>query len=386
MPIDTTIFGLRFGSSGELMPTQEDLKAFLKSPKMRGGREQRGHDTDRYSELLQNLRSFDQRWREKEDSPGLREAMFYFVLDHSCFVNSALKSAVEQYQYHLHALTTLDFKKPTAFITAAEEEMSSLNPKKKEDAAKLSRLRVMVEDRSRMIEALRKHRDTLTGELSHIAQYVRDNLVKIEKLCETAIVVLVNVQIGGREEGRMIAEVREHFEEHLRDYRQHGPIPREYLENVRNTLEGLTKEISRFFREDVYALAGLYEAIHDHAQKAARELDALLAQSKNKKEKGAEDDAGLYVRGEGVLVSLVSDFRFELKTAESPADSTSKDLLREKRRDMLERLFDLLQKERRARSDRRSSAERRRSRDPRFKGPEQRTGKERRTGKSRRTR
>jgi len=91
-----------------------------------------------------------------------------------------------------------------------------------------------------------------------------------------------------------------------------------------------------------------------------------------------------YVRIEDVLVSLVSDHRFELKTATSAADPNRKDLLLERRKEMLDRLFDLLQQERRARSDRRTSADRRRSRDPRFKGPEQRAGKERRTGKSRR--
>jgi hypothetical protein len=384
MTVDKTIFGLRFGSSGELLPTQEDLKAFLRSPKKRGEREQHGHATALYGELLLNFRAYEQGRNVPSATPDFREKMFYFVLGHSCFVNPALKSVVEQYLYHLHALTALDFKKPTAFITAAEEEMNRLNPGKKEDAAKLARLGVMAEDRRRTLEALKKRRDALTGELSHIARYVRDNLVKIEKLCETAIVVLVNVQIGGREEGRVIEEVREQFKEQLRDYRRHGPIPRQYLETVRNDLEDLSKEISRFFREDVYALAGLYEAIHDHAQKTARELEVLLAQTGNKKDKGAENDTVPYVRIEDVLVSLVSDHRFELKTATSAADPNRKDLLLERRKEMLDRLFDLLQQERRARSDRRTSADRRRSRDPRFKGPEQRAGKERRTGKSRR--
>ena len=384
MTLDKSIFGLRFGSTAEISPSQEELDAFLRSPKKRGRKELHRHDTASYGELLQRLRTFEQRLQGSEATPDYQERMFYFVLRHSCFIDPALKSAVEHYKYHVHALASLDFKKPTAFITAAEEEMRRLNPKRKEDAAKLSRLRVMVEDRRRTLEALQKQRHTLTGELSHITRYVRDNLAKIEKLCETAIVVLVNIQVGRSEEGRMIGEVREHFKEHLRDYQQRGPIPRRYLETVRNDVEELSKEISRFFREDVYAFAGLYESIHDHAQKTVRELDALLAQIKNKKGKGAEDDTGTYEQVEGVLVSLVSDYRFELKAAKAPADSARADLLLEKRREMLDRLLELLQQERRTKRDRRSFAGRRKSRDPHFKGPEQRTEKERRAGKSRR--
>ena len=384
MTVDRSIFGLRFGTTAEISPSQEELDDFLRSLKKRGRKELHGHDTASYGELLQRLRTFEQSLQGGEATPDFRERMFYFVLRHSRFIDPALKSAVEHYKYHVHALASLDFKKPTAFITAAEEEMSRLNPKRKEAVVKLARLRVMADDRRRSLEDLQKQRDALTGELSHIAQYVRDNLVKIAKLCETAIVVLVNVQIGRSEEGRMIGEVREHFKEHIRDYQQHGPIPRRYLETVKNDVEELSKEISRFFREDVYAFAGLYESIHDHAQKTARELDALLAQMKNKKGKGAEDDTGTYVQIEGVLVSLVSDCHFELKAAKAPTDSAHTDLLLGKRREMLDRLFELLQQERRTKRDRRSSANRRRSGDPRFKGPEQRTEKERRTGKGRR--
>ena len=357
---------------------------FLRSPKKRGRKELHGHDTASYGELLQRLRTFEQRLQGGEATPDFRERMFYFVLRHSCFVNPALKSAVEHYKYHVHALASLDFKKPTVFITAAEEEMNRLNPKKKEDAVKLARFRVMVEDRSRMLEALRKRRDALTGELSHIVRYVKDNLVKIEKLCETAIVVLVNVQVSRSEEGRLIEEVREHFREHLRDHLRRGPVSRQYVDTVRNEVAELSKEISRLIREDVFALTGLYEAIHDHAQKTARELDSLLEQTKGKRGKDGENDTGLYVRLEGVLVSLVSDYRFELKAAEYPADPARTGLLREKRKELLDRLFELLEQERRRRRDRRSYPDRRRSRDPRFKGPEQRSEKERRSGKSRR--
>lgn len=196
MTIDRSIFGLRFGATTELSPTQEDLDSFLRSPKKAGRKEPHGHDTAAYGELIQRLRAFEQRLYRVEETPNFREKMFYFVLRHSCFVDPALKSAVEQYKYHAHSLATLDFKKPRVFITTAAAEMSRLNPKKRDEAAKLTRLRVMVRDRKSTLQALTKRHVALAGELSNIAQYIRDNLGKIEKLCETSIVVLVNVQIG----------------------------------------------------------------------------------------------------------------------------------------------------------------------------------------------
>ncbi len=50
-------------------------------------------------------------------SDGFREQMLYGVLGHSHLVKPALKSAVEQYKFHVHTLSELDLKKPSAFIT-----------------------------------------------------------------------------------------------------------------------------------------------------------------------------------------------------------------------------------------------------------------------------
>lgn len=379
MPADKTIFGLRFGSTPEISPSQEELDAFLRSPKKSGRKELQGHDTAPYAELLRRIRAIEQRGAR----PDLHEKMFCFVLRHSCFVNLALKSAVEYYKYHAHALATLDFKKPTAFIMAAEAEMRKL--KRREDGARLERLRLMVEDRRKALRVLERRRAALIGELSHIAGYVRDNLVKIEKLCETSIVVLVNAGVGRGGEAGMIKAMRERFKENLRDYQSDGPVPSRDSQVPEDNIEYLSNEISRLFREDVYALATLYEAVHDHAHKTAAAIDALLAQTKGAKNQGGGDGTRIFARLESVLVSLVSDFHFDLKPPASPAGPGRMEFLRETRKEMLELLFELLQRERRQRVDRRRLVDRRKGRDQKYQGPERRIGQERRSGKSRRS-
>src|SRR5512146_137035 len=168
MSTDNSIFGLRFGTTPEISPPQEELDAFLRSPKKIGRKELHGHDTATYAEHLRRIRAIEQRAGAK---PDLREKMLCFVLRHSCFVNLGLKSAVEYYKYHAHALATLDFRKPRAFIMAAEEEMSRL--KRREDRARLARLRFMAEDRRKALKVLEKRRNALIGELLLIARYVR---------------------------------------------------------------------------------------------------------------------------------------------------------------------------------------------------------------------
>jgi uncharacterized protein (UPF0147 family) len=384
MTTDKSIFGLRFQSNAELHPSQEELSDFLESPKKDGGRELHGNDLATYRELLKDIQAFELHQRQgasRQDFPG---KMFYGVLSHSRFVNPALKSAVEQYKYLLHALVTLDFKKPTAFIRSAEEDMSRLNQKNKDHAVRLARLRGMVAERKETLETLKSRWAALAEELSNIALYIRDNLVMIKKLCETSIVVLVDFQIERKKENQLIEDIKTHFKEHLRDSLRRGPITKKYLETVKKDVAMLSKEISVILREDVYALTRLYEAIHDHTKNIAHEIDTLMAKIKGKKNSSYDDVREIFERVEQVLVSLISDYRFELKTTEIRTETVHKNILFEKRKEMLYHLFELLQKERRSRSTRRTSEDRRRSHDPSRKGPERRGGKDRRSGKSRR--
>jgi uncharacterized protein (UPF0147 family) len=383
MTIDKSIFGLRFQSNAELHPSQEELSDFLERMK-KDGEELHGNDLATYRELLKDVQAFERQKRQgaaRQDFPG---KMFYGVLSHSRFVNPALKSAVEQYVYLLHALITLDFKKPTAFIRSAEEDMSRLNQKNKDHAVRLARLRSMVAERKEALETLKSRWAALAEELNNIALYIRDNLVKIEKLCEASIVVLVDFQIKQKKENQLIEDIKTHFKEHLRDSLRHGPITKKYLETVKKDVAMLSKEISVILREDVYALTRLYEAIHDHTKKIAHEIDTLMAKIKGKKDKSFGDERELFERVEQVLVSLVSEYHFELKTTEIRTETAHENILLEKRKETLDYLFELLQKERRSRSNRRTSEDRRRFKDQNRKGPERRSGKDRRSGKNRR--
>ena len=333
MTINKSIFGLRLQSHPELYPSQEELRAFIGSIKKKDGHEAYGNDLTTYDELL------------KEMKQDFRGKMFYGVLSHSRFVNPALKSAVEQYKYLLQVLKTLDFKKPKVFI---------------------------------------RRWAALSEELSNIALYIRDNLLKIEKLCEASIVFLVDLQIEKKFEHQLIEEIKTHFKEHLKDSLHQGPITKQYLETVKKDVSILSKEVSAIFRDDVFALTGLYEAIHDHSKKIVHEIDTLMANIKGKKEKSFEDDRVLLEQIEQVLVSLISNFHFELTAAEIRTETAYKDILLEKRKEMLDYVFELLHKERRSRSNRRKGEDRRRFDDPNHKGPERRSGKDRRSKKNRR--
>jgi hypothetical protein len=384
MMIDKSIFGLRFRSNAELHPTHKELSDFLESMKKEGRRELHSDDLSTYRELLKDVQAFEQHQLQDKARQDFRGKMFYGVLSHSRFVNPALKSAVEQYKYFLRALIALDFKKPTVFIRSAEKEISTLNPKNQDHAVRLARLQDMVDARRETLVTLKRRWAALAEELSNIALYIRDNLVKIEKLCEASIVVLVDFQIKRKKENQLIEAIKTHFKEHLKDSLHQGPITKQYLETVKKDVGILSNEISTIVREDVYALTGLYEAIHDHSKKIAHEIDNLMANIKGKKGKSFEDDGVHLEQVEQVLVSLISKFHFDLTATEIRTETAYKDLILEKRKEMLDYIFEVLHKERRSRSNRRKGEDRRRIDDPNHKGPEQRSGKDRRTKINRR--
>jgi uncharacterized protein YeeX (DUF496 family) len=384
MAKDKPIFGLRFDSNEKLLPSQEELRIFLQSAKKAGAGEPRANGLAAYRTLLEDLQAFERRQLQGGAQQDFREKMFYGVLGQSYFVNPALKSAVEEYQYHLDALLSLDFRKPAAFIRAAEEETGRLNPKKKEDAVKLARLTGMAEERRRAIEALGKRRAALAAELGDIARYIRDNLVKIEKLSESSIVVLVDTQLRRTKENQLIEDVKTYFKDRLRDSLHRGPVTKQDLEAAKKDVASLSKEIATLIREDVYAITGLFEAVHDHAKRIAREIDTLLGRIAGAKDAGFEDEAEPFAQVEKVLLSLVSEYHFELKTTEVRTETAHEDIFLEKRREMLDYLFDLLEKERRTGDRRRPGEDRRKFNDPARKGPERRSGKDRRSGKNRR--
>jgi len=343
MTTDKSIFGLRFKSNSDLLPSPEDLSAFLASPKKAGEPELHNDDLAHYSELINNILAFDLNEHPGTAQEAFQKKMFLGALAHSNFVKPALKSAVEQYKYHLHTLASLDPKKPLAFIKSAEEEMARLNPQKKDEAARLARMQIMVDERKKTMDELTGHWASLVEELGHLVFYVSENLVKIGKLCEASIGVLVGEQVDRKKELGLIEDIKLHFKERLRESLHQGTITKEQLEAVKEEVADLSKRTADLLRADVYILTGLYEDVHDHAKKITGELDALTAQIAPKR-MSLDDDKELFAKIEQVLVSLITAYRFELKTEEICNETEHEKILFEKRKEMFDHLFNLLRK------------------------------------------
>jgi len=384
MTIDESIFGLRFGSNEELSPSLEEINTFLRSPKKEGGNVLHGSDLSAYGDLLNRVLFYKQHQLQNVGPPDFREKIFYSALGHSCFFAPSLKLAIEQYKYHLHTLASLDFRKPSGFIRAAEEEMSGLNADRKSDAAKLARLHSMVDERKQALETLKKSRATLAAELVAITRYIRDNLNKIVTLCEVSLAALAEVQSSNSEENRLIQDVKTHFKEVLKDALHHGPLTKEYLETVKNDVDTLSRELSGIIREDVNTITRLYKAIDDHIKKYSAGLNELLTKIAEQKEISFDEEKKLFSQIEQQLVSLVSDHQFPVKTAAHHTDTSYADILTDKRKEMLDYLVDLLHRERRTRHERRSGQERRKFADPDYADPDRRSGKDRRSSHHRR--
>jgi hypothetical protein len=360
MALDKTIFGLRFGADETLYPAPTDLRVFLESPKRKGVRERHDDDLTTYRELLARVTVFERHQQKTASPQNFRERMFYGVIGLSQFVNPVLKREVELYKYYVHGLTMLDFNKPAVFIKAAEEEMSGLNPKRKKDAVKLNRLQGMVEERKRALETLEKRRAALAKELGSIARYVRSNLVKIGKLCEASIVILMELQMAGKMEDRLINEIKADFKEHLKDVVHQGPVEVKYLETLKQDVDLLNRGMSVLVREDFYALAGLNEAIYDQTKRTVHELDIRLGEMEIRKNRSFEEDCELFTQVEQVLVSLISGYHFALKAKGMRSETALEKILMEKRHEMIEDVFEMLSSERRVRTERRSDENRRR--------------------------
>ncbi|HEY6010362.1 MAG TPA: hypothetical protein VIX18_02745 [Nitrospirota bacterium] len=372
---DKSTFGIRFGSNEDLAPSQDELAAFLQSPKNGRGQETHGSDLAAYEKLLENVQAFEQNQRQ-DVAPDISRRMFYQTLSLSQFFNPGLSSAVAQYKYQMHKLATLDFRKPAAFIKSAEEEMKKLNPKKSADAVKLAKFQEMIEERNRAIATLTRARTAIPGELVNIAGYIRDNLAMIRAHCEASIMLLVDLHISRKKEEQLVEDLKTHFKEHLRDSLQLGPVTRQYAETVKQDVSVLSKELSDIVRADIYSVTQLFEAIHDRAKLITGQIESLLSSRRG----GAAGvgDQTIFAKIEQVLVTLVSECRFDFEPAVVRSDTAHEQLLGEKRKELLDHVFDLLQKERRQRMDRRSGEDRRQAPAPEHAGGEQRSGRDRR--------
>jgi hypothetical protein len=244
----------------------------------------------------------------------------------------------------VHVLSELDLKKPSAFIKSAEDEILKLNPKKKDEAARKERLLVMVEERKRTLNALTKRWHALGEELEHIIEYVRDNLAKIEKLSDRSIAILVSVQVSRKKEVDLIEDIKVQFKERLRESLHQGTITQEHLAAAKEEVADLSKRTADLLRSDGYMLATLYEAIHEFSRKTAGELGNVIGEVERKKHASYEEDLELFMRGEQILVALTQDCRFEIAATDIVAATEKEEIIVEKRSEMLDHLFNLLQK------------------------------------------
>jgi hypothetical protein len=337
MTPDETIFGLRFRTNGKLQLSIDGLKLFLDSPTKEDKGKLHGDDLAAYRDLLKAVESF-----ERDRQGGFHDRMLFTVLGHSHIVKPALKSAVEQYKYHFHNLSELDLKKPSAFIKSAEEEIARLDAKKKEEVVRKGRLAGMVADRKQVLDVLTKKWHALAEELNHIIAYIKDNLVKIEKLTDASIAILEGEKISRKKEGDLIEDIKTQFKERLRTSLYQGTITRDDLEKAKEEVSSLSKRTADLIRTDVYTLTQLYVAIHGYCGKACNELDRRVDEIQNKKHASFDEDLELYALIEKILVSFTMECRFEIKAADIGAETEHDLILMEKRKEMLEHLFDLL--------------------------------------------
>lgn len=340
--MDTTIFGLRFRSNEDLLPTQEDLRVFLESPRKEGRKERHGDDLAAYRDVLAKVEAFEAGGRHG-GSETFRQKMVLGVFARSRFFSSTLKSAVEQFKYHSHALATVDPRKPGAFIRSAEEELAKLNPKKKDDQAKITRLQTMVDQRKKDLEGLSSRRTALAKELHDIASYLYDNLIRIQKLCESSIVLLVGFQIGGEKQGQLIEDIKAHYKDQIRDALQVGPVTKNYVDELKAEVLNLSKQLSHQVLQDTYAMTRVYEAIHDRAKAVAGQLQGQIRQVEAGRGKDPEAEKALFGRIEQVLVGLVSDCDFGLSQPAADQEGLEK-ILADKRNEMLNHVFALLER------------------------------------------
>jgi hypothetical protein len=183
--------------------------------------------------------------------------------------------------------------------------------------------------------------------LYHIAVYIRDNVVMVQRLCEGAIARLAELQVGGKKTGQMIEDLKEQFKAQVRERRQLGSITPEYLESVKAEVAQLSQRLAQSVLEDLYFVTRIYEGFYEHAKNGAGRLEDPLGWADRVRKKDGNDEDQLFARIEQVLVSLISEFRIDVEPAGGPGGSgRHEELLLEKRRELLNHIFLLLREKR----------------------------------------
>jgi hypothetical protein len=376
---NVNIFVPRMSPKQGLLPTPEKLRAFFEQQKKEGYLVTLINGVGKVRMMLVDMDAFEHRRKLESDLQDLRERMAFGVLRHTRFVNEELLTAVAQYEYQIHALVECDFESPAEFIANAERTMKKLKRSKLDHMMRMTRLMEMIEERKIMLIRLGAQWTALTGELRHIVDYVRENLVRIERLCKKSIVMLIEIGLGKKKESELIEEVREQFMRDLRNTAGIRQMTADDLHKAQAVCDRFAKKLSEMMRDDLFSLSWLYEKIYDRAKSITAELDGLLSELARLKADHRQEALLLYQKIGLVLISLVADFPAELRPVKVGVGTTRNAILMEKRLNMIDYLLDQAGLERREWSDRRARQERRKGSDLKYSGPERRTNRERRT-------
>jgi len=367
-----------------MRPTKADLASFLERMKKQGALFPLFNAMGRLRLMQIDMEAFEARRKLEPWQQDHRERMVFGVLRHSRFVSEELMVAVAEFQYHLRMLASLDFAGPEEFIQNAKQTLKKLKRSKIDDVERMVRLTEMIEERRNILESLAGRQSALINEMRHIASYVRENLVRMETLCRKAVVVLVETGLDRTREGELIEEVRTQFNRELRTASGVRQLTAEDLERAKHIADRLARKLSDVIRDDVYSLSRLYETVHDIAKSTADELTERLREVDRARTLGDHEVVEPFQKIGHALAQLLVGFPDELRPKKADIGLTHNALLMDKRREMVEYLFEQTGLERRDRPERRKAPDRRKFNDPNYRGPERRSGKSRRARSSRR--
>ncbi len=96
MPLDQSIFGIRAGADDAILPTIEELNAFLESPKTAGRMELHRDELSWYAGMVKAVSDFEAGRRQGIASGDFLEKLYYGVLLRSRFFTAELKTAVSK--------------------------------------------------------------------------------------------------------------------------------------------------------------------------------------------------------------------------------------------------------------------------------------------------
>ncbi len=360
------------------MLTPNEIPTFLKSLDGEGGTV-RPDDLEAYRQLFKNAEAFHVLPQPDSATDDVQQQMFYHVLGHTKFLNRDLLSVVEHYKQNLHVLTSLDFVSPMTSLRSAEKEIDTMSTGRVDHAARLAHLQEMIAAQKQRLSELKKHWLFLTSELRRLSLMMNDHLSTMGKKCDASIAILADCEVAKNRERLKIEDIKKHYRTQLK-YNMYGSrVTWRDLENAKMEFDLLSREISILGKEEITSLAQLYASIRSRIKTTKNEIDALLTEIENKKNESVKENKDLFKRLGRVLVSFLSDRRFGLKTPESRNAAADETIIRTARKELLDYLFDVVQKERRARNERRSLTDRRKNQNVKYKGVERRSGTDRRT-------